>query len=151
MHTPTIIRTSATNPHFQLLIAALDRELWDELKEDQATYDQHNKVPELHTVCVAYFNDEPVACGCFKMKNDHTAEIKRMYVTKEARGNGLSKLILAELENWAREKGFRRTILETSIHFAVAKQLYISNGYSVIENYPPYVGLQESVCMEKIL
>ncbi len=144
-------RTTALDPDFQLLISHLDHELWNELKEDQATYDQYNKVPDLQTALVMYINERPVASGCFKKYDDDTVEIKRMFVKKEFRGKGLSSLILKELEAWAIEQGFGYAILETSIHFVAARTLYNHAGYGVIENYDQYKGLEESVCMKKVL
>ena len=147
----TIKRTNSDNTDFQQLIKKLDNELWNELKEDQATYDQYNKVPGLDTVIVIYENERPVAIGCFKKYNDDTVEIKRMFVEKEQRGKGFSKLVLEELERWAEESGFRYTILETSVHFKAARSLYTKAGYTTIENYDQYKGLDESVCMKKEL
>jgi len=72
-----------------------------------------------------------------------------MFVKKEFRGRGLSVNVLQALESWMQEEGFRSAILETSIYFEVAKKLYLSNGYSICKNYPPYAGLEESVCMMK--
>ena len=146
-----IKRTTTDDPHFKKLIESLDRELWDELMEDQATYDPHNKVPHLPTAVLVYNNEEPVACGCFKMYGKDTVEIKRMFVQKEHRGKGLSKVVLRELERWAAEEGYRFALLETSIHFNTACNLYKSNGFNTIPNYGPYVGLAESVCMKKEL
>jgi len=146
-----IKRTNSDNTDFQQLIKQLDNELWNELQEDQATYDQYNKVPGLNTVIVIYKNDLPVAIGCFKKYSDDTVEIKRMFVDKEYRGRGLSKLVLKELEKWAEESGFRFAILETSVHFKTASNLYMNAGYTIIENYDQYKGLDESICMKKIL
>jgi GNAT superfamily N-acetyltransferase len=146
-----IERTSSTNINFQWLIEQLDNELWNELKEDQAQYDQYNKVANLNTVVVVYVNDHPAACGCFKKYNADTVEVKRMYVVKEHRGKGLSKLVLTEIENWAIEEGFKYAILETSIHFIPATTLYKNSGYQIIPNYDQYDGLEESVCMKKKL
>jgi putative acetyltransferase len=146
---PTIKRTTSADKDFQMLITHLDHELWNELKEDQATYDQFNKVPDISTVLIIYQGQQPVACGCFKEIDANTVEIKRMFVEKEWRRKGLSKLILNDLEQWAIEKGFENAILETSIHFTTARQLYESSGYTIIPNYPPYQGLTESVCMKK--
>jgi GNAT superfamily N-acetyltransferase len=146
-----IKRTHGTDPDFISLISQLDHELWNELHEDQATYDPHNKVPDISTALVLYMDKEPVAIGCFREYDPETAEIKRMFVKKEQRGKGLSKKILDELEKWAKEKGFHYAILETSIHFDVAKNLYQSSGYTIIPNYGVYEGLAESVCMKKRL
>lgn len=147
----TIKRTNSDDTDFKQLIGQLDNELWNELNEDQDTYDQYNKVPGLDTVIVIYENDRPVAIGCFKKYNDDTVEIKRMFVEKGQRGKGFSKLVLEELERWAAESGFRYAILETSVHFKAARSLYTNAGYTIIENYDQYNGLDESVCMKKEL
>jgi GNAT superfamily N-acetyltransferase len=146
-----IKRTTAGDPDFQKLILQLDHELWNELEEDQATYDQYNKVPDIKTALLLYVNNEPVACGCFKEYDTATAEIKRMFVQKEFRGQGLSRKVLHELEQWAMEKTYHHAVLETSIHFETARRLYQTSGYAIIPNYPPYEGLPESVCMKKEL
>jgi GNAT superfamily N-acetyltransferase len=144
-------RTTANDTDFQLLAMQLDHELWVELQEDQATYDQHNKVVNIPTAVVVYSNSQPVACGCFKKFDNNTVEIKRMFVRKEYRGKGISKTILSELEQWAKEDNYAFAVLETSIHFQTARNLYTSNGYEIIPNYEPYTNLPESVCMKKEL
>jgi hypothetical protein len=146
-----IKRTTSTDKDFQWLIKQLDNELWNELQEDQAQYDQYNKVPDLNTVVVVYINDQPVASGCFKKYNTDMVEIKRMFVVKEQRGIGISKIVLSELENWAVESGFKNALLETSIHFIAATTLYKNAGYIIIPNYDQYKDLEESVCMKKEL
>jgi len=146
-----IKRTHTDHPDFQLLVSYLDHELWNELDEDQATYDPHNKVPGLSTAVMVYVSGQPAAIGCFKAYDTSTIEIKRMFVRKEFRGKGLSLKVLEELENWALENGYKKAVLETSIHFTIAKNLYKNSGYSVIPNYGPYHGLAESVCMGKEL
>lgn len=147
----TLKRTTTSDPGFQTLIRQLDHELWNELNEDQATYDPFNKVPDIKTAVLVYAGDEPVACGCFKALNSDTVEIKRMFVQKAFRGKRLSKMVLQELERWAAAEGFTGAVLETSIHFNTACTLYQSSGYRIIPNYPPYEGLEESVCMQKEL
>jgi hypothetical protein len=147
----TIKRTTSADPDFQVLIAHLDHELWNELKEDQATYDQYNKVPDIQTALVLYMNGKPAASGCFKEYDNETVEVKRMFVEKEFRGRGLSTIILKELEEWAMQSGFKYALLETSVHFKTARSLYSKAGYVVIDNYDQYAGLEESVCMKKEL
>ncbi|HYO22608.1 MAG TPA: GNAT family N-acetyltransferase [Flavisolibacter sp.] len=146
-----LVRTTTANEDFQKLVLSLDHELWNELQEDQTIYDQYNKVINVKTAVVIYERTTPVACGCFKAYATDTVEIKRMYVQKAHRGNGLSKQVLKELERWATENDYRYAVLETSVRFVAAKQLYHSNGYQTIPNYGPYAGLKESVCMKKKL
>src|SRR3954471_14272358 len=114
-------RTSTSDKDFQLLVSHLDHELWVELKEDQATYDPHNKLPDIPTALVVYKNNVPIASGCFKEYDQDTIEIKRMFVEKKFRGLGVSKLLLNHLEQWAVEIGYQYAILETSIHFTTAR------------------------------
>ncbi len=147
----TIKRTNSNDADFLQLVMQLDNELWNELKEDQATYDQYNNVPDLDTAVVIYENDRPVAIGCYRKYNGDTVEIKRMFVDKNHRGRGFSKLILDELEDWAIEAGYQYSILETSIHFKPARSLYTRAGYIITENYDQYKGLADSVCMTKKL
>ena len=149
--TISIKRTTGADRDFDFLIRQLDHELWEELKEDQATYDQFNKVASIQTVVLLYADSEPVASGCFKKFDENTVEIKRMFVQKSYRGQGLSKKVLMELEKWAMEKGYAAAVLETSIHFETALRLYRNSGYKSIPNYPPYAGLTESICLKKEL
>ena len=151
MYQLNIKRTSTSDPDFTCLVSALDNELWFELHEDQATYDQYNKVPGISTAIIIYAKETPVACGCYKEYNTRTVEMKRMFVEKNYRGSGIAKLVLEELEAWAIENGFQYAILETSIHFTVAQNLYQKAGYVIIPNYDQYEGLEESVCMKKKL
>jgi len=146
-----LTRTTTDDPAFSQLVAQLDDELWNELSEDKATYDQYNKVPGISTAVVLYADGKPVACGCFKAFKGTAVEIKRMFVAKDHRGKGYARLILKALEQWAMEAGYTDTVLETSIHFRTARQLYESSGYFVIPNYPPYEKLPESVCLKKNL
>jgi len=104
-------------------------------------------------VCVfliGRLDGRPVACGSLRpMEEPGLAEVKRMYVEPAARGRGLSKGMLAVLEEHAHGLGFARVRLETGTRQPEALQLYESAGYRRIENYPPYVGNSISVCFEK--
>ncbi|RBM16890.1 GNAT family N-acetyltransferase [Streptomyces sp. PT12] len=60
------------------------------------------------------------------------AEIKRMFVVREARGRGLARRILARLEETAREAGRIRMVLETGVAQPEAIALYESSGYELL-------------------
>ena len=72
-----------------------------------------------------------------------------MYVQEEYRGNGIAKMILNELECWAKEKKYIRTILETGIKQYEAIRLYEKMGYVRMENFGQYIGNYNSLCMQK--
>jgi putative acetyltransferase len=146
-----IRRTNSNHADFVLMVAGLDMDLTERYGDIQKVYDQLNKIGHLHTAVVAYKDNVPVGCGCFKEFDPETAEIKRMFVSKNYRGQGISKMILEELENWALENGFKKVILETGILQPEAIGLYRKSGYENIENYRQYAGVETSICMIKEL
>jgi DNA-binding MarR family transcriptional regulator/GNAT superfamily N-acetyltransferase len=85
--------------------------------------------PPLGEMVVAYLRAEPVGCGALKHTAPETTDIKRMWLAESARGLGLGRRLLHELERRAAVAGARRTRLETSnlLHEAIA--LYRSAGY----------------------
>ena len=100
---------------------------------------------------LARLRGQPVGCGALRRFDDHTAEIKRMYVTPAARRQGIARRILIELERHAREFSYRAVRLETGIQQPEAQRLYESLGYQRIAAFGHYVGNPTSVCYEKII
>lgn len=92
---------------------------------------------------VARLRDEPVGCGALKLHRDTPAEIKRMWVAPTARGLGVGRRILEELERRAREHRVRVVRLETNNSLVEAISLYRSSGYVEVEafNGEPYADL----------
>jgi len=78
---------------------------------------------------VATLHGEPVGCGALKFHGGAPAEIKRMWVAPAARGTGLGRRLLAELEERAVQSGAGRVRLETNGALAEAIALYRSAGY----------------------
>src|SRR6266496_5260908 len=62
---------------------------------------------------IGYWNTQPVGCGAFRPYDQTTVEIKRMFVAPEFRGRGIARAILGSVEEEARRRGFKRSILET--------------------------------------
>ena len=100
---------------------------------------------------VARLGDEPVGCGALRPYDDGRIELKRMYVRPAYRGRGLSRAILAALEDEARAEGATTVILETGDRQAEAIALYERHGYESIPKYGPYVESAISLCYEKRL
>ena len=101
---------------------------------------------------VAYDERESaIACGALKHFDDNTAEIKRMYVKPEYRGRGLSKLILSELEDKARELNYNRLVLETGLKQPEAMNLYSKFGYKPLKCFGRHADDPDSRCFEKMI
>lgn len=146
-----LIRTNSDNPDFQNLVQELDIDLAIRDGEDHAFFAQFNKIAAIKYVVVAYENNIAVGCGAIKEYAEEVMEVKRMYVSPEKRGRGIASLVLHELENWTKELGYKKCILETGEKQPEAIGLYKKNNYAVIPNYGQYAGVESSVCFEKIL
>ncbi|SHM72836.1 Acetyltransferase (GNAT) family protein [Chitinophaga jiangningensis] len=151
MNTVTYLRTNNEQQDFEALTNALDEDLRDRYQELQEIYDEHNVIEAINTVVIAYIGQEAVGCACFREFNDHTIEIKRMFVKPELRGKGIALGILHELENWAKELHYSYAILETGKRQPEAISLYQKSGFTVMDNYGPYIGMDSSICMRKRL
>ena len=151
MNTPKIIRTNSNNIDFQELVKELDADLKIRDGEEHTFFAQYNKIDLINHVVVAYMNDEAVGCGAIKQYDDDTMEVKRMFVKPTNRGNGIATMVLKEVENWTKELGFSKCILETGIKQPEAIALYQKNNYTQIPNYGQYETVESSVCFEKIL
>jgi GNAT superfamily N-acetyltransferase len=89
---------------------------------------------------VATLDGEPVGCGALKFHGEAPAEVKRMWVARSARGLGLGRRLLAELEAHAAANGVRTLRLETNRSLREAIGLYRSAGYREVAafNDEPY-------------
>jgi len=144
-----IAKTTSENSDFITLVAALDKSLWERYPELKTNYWGNNILELNPNVVVIYLDDKAVACGCFKKYDKNTIEIKRMFVSPDARGMGLAQNILRELELWAHDLGYSFSVLETLYKQKEAIALYQKTGYNIVDNYEPYVGLENSICMQK--
>lgn len=146
-----LVRTDSGNSDFRRLVSRLDEYLREKDGADHAFYNQFNSIDHIRNVVIAYEEGQATGCGAFKRYDEQSAEIKRMFVDPDFRGRGIAGLILAELERWARELNFTRSILETGLRQTEAVKLYQKENYRVIPNYGQYIGVENSVCMEKEL
>lgn len=146
-----LLRTNSENTDFIPLVKLLDADLAVRDGVEQFFYAQYNKIDAIKFVVIAYEDVKPLGCGALKQYGPDIMEIKRMYVTPDRRGEGIAVKILTELEAWAGELGFSKCILETGRKQPEAIRLYTKCGYSLIPNYSPYTGAENSLCFEKIL
>lgn len=110
-------------------------------------------IPQVHFF-VARDAGQPLAMGAFKILSDPThAEIKSMHVLAEARGRGLSKAMLAHVEQTARAAGVTRLSLETGVQptFIAARALYDRAGYVICGPFEGYWEDPNSLFMTKSL
>jgi DNA-binding MarR family transcriptional regulator/GNAT superfamily N-acetyltransferase len=84
---------------------------------------------------VAWLRGDPVGCGALRYRDGSPDEVKRMWVAAPARGLGLGRRILTELEQVVRDRGGTAVRLETNRVLAEAISLYTSAGYIEVAPY----------------
>jgi DNA-binding MarR family transcriptional regulator/N-acetylglutamate synthase-like GNAT family acetyltransferase len=89
---------------------------------------------------VASLGADPIGCGALKFHDNEPADLKRMWVAESARGLGIGRRLLRELEDHAAENGATAIRLETNKTLAEAISLYRSAGYIEVApfNEEPY-------------
>jgi len=102
--------------------------------------DAHELTKPEGLLLLGRLHGEPVACGALKLHDHEPAELKRMWVDPSARGLGLGRRLLTELEEHARRHGVTTVRLETNRTLTEAIDLYRSAGYKEVEpfNDEPY-------------
>ena len=86
-------------------------------------------IPPAGLFLVAYRHGDAVGCGGVKHRPGAPSEIKRMWVAENARGLGIARRLLAELETDAMRSGASLASIETSATLVEAIALYRSVGY----------------------
>ncbi|MDQ1094864.1 MULTISPECIES: GNAT family N-acetyltransferase [Chryseobacterium] len=146
-----IQRTDSADSDFKDLVQLLDADLAIRNGDDHAFFSQFNKIDMIRNCIVMYVDQVPAACGAFKRWDDTTVEIKRMYTHPDFRKRGLATMIVGELEIWGKELNYTKAVLETSLEQNQAISVYEKSGYRKIPNYGQYIGIESSVCYEKLL
>jgi DNA-binding MarR family transcriptional regulator/GNAT superfamily N-acetyltransferase len=100
----------------------------------------HELAPPNGLLLVARLREEPVGCAALKLHGSAPAEVKRMWVAPRARGLGLGRRLLQELERHARDMGVTTLHLETNHNLTEAIELYRHSGYQEVDafNDEPY-------------
>ena len=89
---------------------------------------------------VAHLHDEPIGCGALRFHGAEGTDVKRMWVENSARGLGVGRRMLSELERHAKQRGVTVLRLETNRNLHEAIGLYKSAGYVEVDafNREPY-------------
>lgn len=157
MQTTTSWRIEAVDPqHPQALLllgeaAAEARALYPELFALDAPAPANPPLRARELYLLAWHDGRTVGCGALRQHNAFTGELRRMFVTRGARRDGVARALLERLEHDARALGYRQLVLETGNHQTPAISLYRGCGWRRIAAYGAYVGDPTSVCFGKAL
>jgi len=149
-----IAAEDATSADAAGLIAGLSEELahrYDHTEDGSGHFRPEDVAVPRSVFLVGRLVGLPVACGALRPLEGDVGEVKRMYVKPGVRGQGLSKRLLAALEDAARRMGYVALRLETGDRQPEAIRLYESAGYQRTDPFGIYIDNPHSVCFEKRL
>ena len=138
------------------IAVALIEELQDEYivrygGRDDTPVDPGQFAPPDGAFVVMFDGEVPVGCAGLRRHDDRDVEVKRMFVRKPFRGKGLSRWLLAHIEDEARNMGYQRILMETGLAQPEAMALYESSGYDAIPGFGYYADAPENRCYAKTL
>jgi len=150
-----IRKSTLAAPDAVRLIAALNAELNSTMPEPGAGHfmlSSEQVDPGHGAFLIAYLDDVAVGCGAARRLDEKTAELKRMYVEPQVRGQGIGRALVESLEHEARALGVTRVVLETGTRLAPAIRMYEGLGYVRIPLFGEYLSSPDtSVCFGKSL
>ncbi|CAN5184761.1 GNAT family N-acetyltransferase [soil metagenome] len=97
---------------------------------DLRAYPAHEFASPGGVLVVAVHNGVPLAGGAFRRYDSSTAELKRIWTAAGHRKRGYGKLVVAELERIALQRGYTRIYLTTGPRQPEAVALYLAMGYT---------------------
>jgi len=154
--TVVIEKPDSPTDEVRALIAALEAELSPHYAPHQRHGLQLAAIfqPHIHFF-VARRAGEALGCAGVALASDF-AEVKRMYVRPEARGQGIADALMDRLAQVAREAGLAVLKLETGDRQQAAIRFYARVGFRDCGDFEPYSSMPPeniatSVFMEKIL
>ncbi|MEM9042818.1 MAG: GNAT family N-acetyltransferase [Actinomycetota bacterium] len=134
-----ILPTDFDDPRLRELLMEYGAEVADRHPDADTTTEVGTNDPAEYTgsrgrILLALLDGVPAACGGVRL-DATTAEVKRMHVTPAARGRGVGKRLLTELERIARHLGADTARLDTSDRMNEAVGLYQATGYDPVDRY----------------
>ena len=85
--------------------------------------------PPTGAFLIAQIAGKPIGCGALRACSPGIGEIKRMWVSRQFRGQGVGRKLLEALEGAARDRGLHAVRLDTHSSLAEALALYRTSGY----------------------
>ena len=134
---------TATAALFRAYAASLNIDLAPQGFADELAALPGPYAPPQCAILLAKQGDHVLGCIALKQLAPGIAEIKRLYVRPQARGQGVAKALVGALLKEAAELGYHEVKLDTLPQMETAIALYKSFGFADIPAYGshPYPGL----------
>ena len=118
--------------------------------------DPHDDLPDLRAPSVSYVasggafwaveDERGRVCACVAVDFPETriAELHRLYVRPDMRGQGLGSRLVRRAESHARQRGAERLVLWSDTRFTTAHRLYSRLGYARIDGQRQLADISQS-------
>ena len=118
--------------------------------------DPHDALPDLRAPSVSYVasggafwaveDERGRICACVAVDFPETriAELHRLYVRPDMRGQGLGSRLVRRAESHARQRGAERLVLWSDTRFTTAHRLYSRLGYARIDGQRQLADISQS-------
>jgi enamine deaminase RidA (YjgF/YER057c/UK114 family)/GNAT superfamily N-acetyltransferase len=83
---------------------------------------------------LATYEGEAAGCVGLLKRDDGGAEVKRLYVPPQYRGNGIGKMLVKEALAQAKELGYKRVVADTDLNMRVAMLIFDEHGFKQTSN-----------------
>ncbi len=91
---------------------------------------------------IARSSGQPVGCIALRPHSLEICELKRMYVRPSFRGQGIARVLCAQIIQFAKLAGYSLMRLDTEISLSNAQKIYTDLGF---HSAPPYYDVPEVV------
>lgn len=122
-----------------------------ENKRKTEPYQEYYKLDEEATVCLILQDNQAIACGAFRVRDEEQAELIRLYVKPEFRNKGHARQILDTLELHAMFQGCTHMLAALEKNEKATRNLYQSLAYQQTKAWKPFVGDKKILCVSKEL
>ncbi|MBQ9140684.1 MAG: GNAT family N-acetyltransferase [Lachnospiraceae bacterium] len=129
----------------QKLFSEHDDFMIEFLAEDKWCYTRYSENENIGKVWVVSIDNHSVGCIAYREKADGVAEVKRLFVRKEYRGQGIAKNLLKTVECYAKEQGCHTLFLDTRITLEPAVSIYRAFGFNIVFQQGLYIQMEKKL------
>ncbi|MBQ7918533.1 MAG: GNAT family N-acetyltransferase [Lachnospiraceae bacterium] len=140
-----IITKEINDEHILKLFSEHDDYMITFLGEDKVYYTRYGQHEHLERVWGAYVDGSLIGCVAYREKEAGVGEVKRLFLKKEYRGKGISKALIATVENYARVQGCHTLFLDTRITLEPAVTIYLAAGFEIVFRQGLYIQMEKKL------
>ena len=117
-----------------------DKKLINEYFDSKSFEEELTSLPGKYSMpegrlLLALYNGQPAGCVALRLSDDHSCEMKRMFVYPEFHGKGIGRALAKAIIDEAKKIGYTNMKLDTSMRQMEAQKLYQSFGFKNIKAY----------------